>query len=200
MRYPKEHLAETRRKLLAEGGSLFKLRGIQGAGVDGVARAVGLSGAALYSHFASKKEFLCEVLREELAATAKMFLEASGTWQDALAGYLSLAHVQAPAAGCVLPGVTADVARSDEDVRQAFQAGISDITRALDGLTGRPGLSLGVLAAAVGAVTLARAMPGKDGARMVLRSTRELITIALNAEGAKESSTPRPKPKADRRR
>ncbi|MDC0714154.1 TetR/AcrR family transcriptional regulator [Stigmatella sp. ncwal1] len=168
-----------RRRLVAEGGRLIKERGVQGAGVDGVARAVGLSGAALYSHFKSKQDFLREVLREELGASARRFLAANATWEEAVARYLSLPHVRNAAAGCVLPAVTPDVARSDEAVRHAFGEGLAEVVRALGEKTGRHDEALGVVAAALGAVALARALPDDESAKQVLDSTRALITAAM---------------------
>jgi TetR/AcrR family transcriptional repressor of nem operon len=179
MRYSKEHAGEVKRRLITEGGRLIKECGVQGAGVDGVARAVGLSGAALYSHFKSKQDFLREVLREELGASARRFLATTGTWEEAVARYLSLPHVHNAAEGCALPAITADVARSDEQIQRAFQEGLSEVVRALGEKTGRRDEAFGVIAAALGAVVLARALPDDESAKKVLDSTRALITAAM---------------------
>ncbi|XXF81165.1 TetR/AcrR family transcriptional regulator [Myxococcaceae bacterium GXIMD 01537] len=179
MRYSKEHAGEVKRRLVEEGGRLIKGRGVQGAGVDGVARAVGLTGAALYSHFESKQAFLREVLREELGSSARRFLASNATWEELLARYLSLAHVRNPAAGCVLPSVTPDVARGDDAVRHVFGEGFTELIRAFGEKLGRHEEAFGVIAAAMGAVALARAMPDDESAKRILDSTRALITAAL---------------------
>lgn len=154
---------------------------MQGAGIDGIARGVGLTGAALYTHFASKQEFLCAVLREEMGASARRFLSADASLDQVLAHYLSLPHTRVPAAGCALPAITGDVARADAPVRDAFAAGFAEIVDALAGKAGNRGEALGILAAAVGAVTLARALPDDAAALEVLTATRALVTAALAA-------------------
>ncbi|MCY1079106.1 TetR/AcrR family transcriptional regulator [Archangium lansingense] len=162
----------------------MKERGVQGAGVDGIARRVGLTGAALYTHFESKQDFLCTVLREELGTSARRFLSADVTLDEALARYLSLAHVRNPAAGCALPAITSEVGRSDEEVRQAFEAGLAEVVRALGEKLGSHDEAPGVLAAALGAVALARALPDDASALAVLESARALITSALQANAS----------------
>lgn len=186
VRYRKEHAGEVKRRLIAEGGRHVKERGVQGAGVDGIARGVGLSGAALYTHFESKQEFLCTILREELGASARRFLSTKVTLDEALARYLSLAHARDPAAGCALPAVTADVARGDEEIRRAFKVGLEEVARALSEKVKNPDQVLGVLAAAVGGVALARALPDDATALSVLESTRALIVSALQANPPSE--------------
>ncbi|NRD42937.1 TetR/AcrR family transcriptional regulator [Corallococcus exiguus] len=190
-----------RRRLVSEGGRHIKERGVQGAGVDGIARGLGLSGAALYSHFASKEEFLRTILGEELGATARRFLSANATVDQLLARYLSLAHVRAPAAGCALPAVTSDVARGSEELRQAFSHGFSEVVAALEQKLGGREAALGAIAAAVGAVAIARALPDDAAAAELLDSTRRLLSEGLG-KGALtggpveqlEDENPRPRP------
>ncbi|MBJ6762587.1 TetR family transcriptional regulator [Myxococcaceae bacterium JPH2] len=137
--------------------------------MDGIARGVGLTGAALYSHFDSKQDFLCAILREELGATARRFLSANTTFDEMLARYLSLAHTRAPTQGCALPAITSDVARADASVRQAFSGTLTEVVDALVQRVGSREAALGILAAAQGAVTLARALPDDAEAQALPR-------------------------------
>jgi TetR/AcrR family transcriptional repressor of nem operon len=185
MRYSKEHLGEVRSRLLREGGRHVKERGMHGAGVDGIAKRVGLSGAALYTHFDSKQEFLGAVLLEELVATAERFLGAQGTIEEALAQYMSLSHARKAATGCPLPSLVADVARSDKVVRRSFEKGLTQIAESLAQKLKDPSQAMAVLAAAVGGVALARALPDDEQAEAVLSATRELIARGLKNKRAK---------------
>jgi TetR/AcrR family transcriptional repressor of nem operon len=185
MRYSKEHLGEVRSRLLREGGRHVKERGMHGAGVDGIAKRVGLSGAALYTHFDSKQEFLGAVLLEELVATAERFLGAQGTIEEALAQYMSLSHARKAATGCPLPSLAADVARSGKVVRRSFEKGLTQIAESLAQKLKDPSQAMAVLAAAVGGVALARALPDDEQAEAVLSSTRELIARGLKNKRAK---------------
>lgn len=179
MRYSKEHKSQVRQHLIDEGGAYVKERGLQGAGVDGIARSVGLTGAALYTHFKSKQDFLSAVLLEELVTTAQRFLQQQGTIEEALAHYLSLAHVRHAATGCALPALVADVPRGDEALRRSFEEGLHQIAEALAQKLEEPAQAMAVLASAVGGVALARALSDDAQAEAVLASTRGLILRGL---------------------
>jgi len=182
MRYSKEHAQEVRLRLVKEGGRHVKERGMHGAGVDGIAKRVGLTGAALYTHFSSKQDFLATVVFEELVTTAQRFLSTQDSIEDALDRYMSLAHVRMTGSGCPLPALVADVARSDETVQQAFEKGLYEIVQAIGAKLDDPDQALAVLAAAVGGVAIARALPDDAKAQAVLDSTRELVLSALEPQ------------------
>lgn len=179
MRYPEHHTDEVRQQLLQQGGRHVKQRGMAAAGVDGIARRAGLSGPALYKHFDSKQDYLGCLLSEELSATAERFLASQTDLRTALSRYLSLDHARHPEAGCALPALVADVARSSEPVQSAFDAGLREIAASLEARLDDPDQAFGLLAAAVGGVALARALPDDARAQQVLDSTRELLLRAL---------------------
>ena len=170
-----------RRRLIKEGGRYVKEHGIHSAGVDGIARRAGLTGAALYTHFESKEAFVCSVLREKLAETARRHRASSDSLEKILENYMSLAHARKPATGCTLPALAADVARSDKSVRRAFDDGLNEFAEAIGEKLGDPKRAHAVLAAAAGAVAMARAIPDDAKARAILDSTRELILSGLAA-------------------
>ena len=184
MRYPKQHAEEIRSRLIKEGGRYVKEHGIHSAGVDGIARRAGLTGAALYTHFDSKEDFVCAVLREKLAETARRHRASGDSLPRLLENYMSLAHARRPATGCTLPALAADVARSDRAVRRAFDDGLDDFARAIGEKLEDPRRAHAVLAAAAGAVAMARAVPDDDKARAILDSTRELILAGLAREAS----------------
>ncbi len=182
MRYSKEHSDEVRRRLLQEGARHVKELGMQGAGVDGIAKRVGLTGAALYTHFESKQEFLSTVLQEELLATAQRFVASQGSIEEALAQYMSPSFARRVAAGCPLPALIVDVSRSEKPVQRSFDKGLTQIAEALAPKLKDPSQALAVLAAAIGGVALSRALPDEAKAQGVLESTRELILAGLESE------------------
>src|ERR1700712_3031881 len=127
MRYTKEHAEEVRRRLISEGGRQVKERGVAGAGVDGIARGLGLTGAALYSHLESKEQLLSVILAEELGATARRLFAGHVSLDDIFTRYLSLGHARSAARGCALPAITSDIARGSDELRAAFSTGFSEI-------------------------------------------------------------------------
>jgi TetR/AcrR family transcriptional regulator, transcriptional repressor for nem operon len=181
MRYTKEHAEEVRRRLISEGGRQIKELGVLGAGVDGIARALGLTGAALYSHFESKEALLSAILAEELGETARRLVAGHASVDTIFKRYLSLSHSRAPARGCALPAITSDIGRGSAELRAAFAAGFSEVVDAVDQQLGNRELALGMLATAVGAVALARALPSDAGATELLAAAQTLIASSLSA-------------------
>ena len=63
MRVSKQAAAENRRRILTAAARLFREHGIDGAGVDAITEAAGLTHGAFYSQFESKEAVVAEALR-----------------------------------------------------------------------------------------------------------------------------------------
>lgn len=181
MRYSSDHKAATRERLLDKAGALAKRQGFASTGVDAMVAEAGLTAGAFYVHFGSKSDMLKALLEKEMAASMAMFGDADSPLADAelaqrIAAYLSIAHVEHPEAGCCLPTLTAEVARADDGVRDRFEQAIQQLQARLcllmDGDSDR---AWSVLAQAVGAVMLARAMRGKPARKAVLDAVKRQI-------------------------
>ncbi len=66
MRYSASHKLETRQRLLESSAVSAKKSGFSTVGVDGLMKAIGLSGGAFYSHFSSKDELFASIVEREL--------------------------------------------------------------------------------------------------------------------------------------
>jgi len=78
---------ERRQQILAQAAELFAARGFHGVSVGDVGAACGISGPALYRHFASKDAMLAEMLvsiSEELLTVATARANEAGSPEDAL--------------------------------------------------------------------------------------------------------------------
>lgn len=187
MRYTKDHKEKTRRALVAAGGRLMKERGLAGVGVDQIMGSAGLTGAAMYNHFDSKAAMLLELLDAELERSVALFDKADAAggmspqaWAaGVLREYLSLAHARNPAQGCALPALSQELARQDGALQAAFGRTLERIIDIIALRTERPDLAPGILAAAVGAVSLARALPNDADAKSMLCGARSLIEEML---------------------
>ena len=155
--------AETRERILAAAGHLFRSHGVDAVGVDAIMHAAGLTHGGFYSHFASKEALVAEVSASSLAKSAGRWEriseeEAPATALSLIVGsYLDPAHVAAIERSCVLAALGPDVARR-RDVRPAIT---TSIRRMLDVLARcllgkRRQRAFEVLATMVGAVVLAR--------------------------------------------
>ena len=182
MRYPPERKAATRGAVLKAAARELRERGFYGVGVDGLSAAAGVTSGAFYSHFSSKEELLASVIDAYLGSP---FVAGEGdlaTRRERLGAYLrsyiSLAHREAPADGCVIPALSADVARSGPAVRQIYQARMAEfIGKIAPLMKGRPAAqektAWSLLSMMVGAMLIARAMPDKDQAAKVVDAALE---------------------------
>ncbi len=195
MRYPPEHKARTRERILQAAADVFRRQGYHAAGIDQVMAAAGLTAGAFYNHFPSKEALLAEVLPYLLSRKLGILPEPespSGEKAWALTfieSYLSAAHRDHPERGCAVPAVVSELPRSGEAPRTAFQ----DLLRALqsrlaDELGGsgpeEPAReqALVLLALCVGGITLSRAVPDADLREEVLVACRKHALRLLQQE------------------
>jgi len=175
MRYPPEHKARARRQLLASAGALAKRDGFAATGVDRFMAEAGATSGAFYAHFGSKAAMFEAVVEQELAQSLAMLGDDPAD-PAALARfverYLSLAHVEHPEAGCCLPSLAAEIGRGPEPVRARFEAAMQALHARVAAACADPERAWPLIAQAVGAVLLARAMHSTDSRAALLGAVR----------------------------
>ena len=163
-------------RLLAQGGAHAKKHGFADSGVDALAGAAGLTTGSLYKHFGGKSELFSAIVQSELERSVAAFGDVSvmdrAQLARALDRYLSAAHVEHPEHGCMLPALTAEVARADESVRAQYQAGVTSLHAGLARIVGSADDAWALLAQIVGAVMFARALPDAEAGRGLLDAVR----------------------------
>jgi len=183
---------ETRQKMLSAASRGFRAHGYAGIGVDGIAKAAGVTSGAFYAHFGSKDgafgAALAIGLDEVIAGIATYRKDFGARWVGAFANYyLCQAHRDDLACGCAMTTLSPEVARTDPKTRAAYEAKMIEITDLIaDGLAGgsraerrtRAWAMLGIL---IGGLTLARAVETREMAEEIASSIR---IAAVNAAGA----------------
>jgi len=176
MRYQADQKAKAREALVKAATKALRKSGFNGIGVDGLAGSAGVTSGAFYSNFANKEALLGEVIDANLG---QPFVDPdSGTFaerHERLKGYLkmyvSAQHCADPENGCVMPTLSADVARSGDAVREAYRRRMRElvgkIARALGGKA-RDSRAWTIVTLMVGAVSVARALPEGAEARAIL--------------------------------
>lgn len=160
---------QTRALILAGAGRTFRSHGFGGAGVDGVAKAAGVTSGAFYAHFKSKADAFRETVSVGLAdlecAIRGLRAEAGKKWVEQFIDfYLGEKRTCAAADSCALQSLTGEVARADEETRETFEARLSGIIDATaEGLDApsvkaRRQEAIVMLALLSGGVSLARAV------------------------------------------
>jgi TetR/AcrR family transcriptional repressor of nem operon len=191
MRYSPEHKARTREKIVKAACRCFREQGIKGVSIADLMEAMGLTHGGFYSHFASKDALVAEAITK-LLEHSQQYLE---TWGKVPAGkqpldvivdnYLSKGHRDNPAAGCPLPILGPEIARGSPEVRSALTTKVKDIVELLDRFAAsgneqsRETIAVGVLAAIVGGMVLARATNDEHFSDAILSSCRAFLKNAL---------------------
>lgn len=174
MRYSAEHKNQTRSKVVAAAGRVFRQEGYGGAGIDALTKAAGVTNGAFYGHFKSKSEaFRTAVVAglEELRQGIKALkTEQPQGWLPTFVGYY-LGHKRTCELGesCALPSLSADVMRTDPETRRAYTeelqhliaevaAGLPEGAAPGSPATSREDRAILTLALLTGGVTLARAV------------------------------------------
>src|SRR5687767_7961548 len=193
MRVSKQTAADNRRRILAAAAKLFREQGIDGAGVDAITEAAGLTHGAFYSQFESKEAVVAEVLRRVLDEARELWAHdaESESEGDALARiidrYLSPVHRDSPGAGCAAAALGADIARQPTKIRALATKGLDEGLEIVAELvpartpSRRYDGAIRLFSAMVGALILARAVEDEALSRRILQTV---------ADGLKRSATP----------
>lgn len=201
MRYGPEHKQATRERILAAAENLFRKQGFEGASVERVMRAAGLTVGGFYAHFASKDSLLAESLNDFFRRNGERWLGGLEELRGAewlshfVRRYLNRQIRDNMETGCVLPSVLSDLARGTPEAREAFAEGIDGLAKEMaahvpgeDGVTARK-RALATVTFVIGTMTLARATKGLPLSDEILEAAREVLL----AGGKETEAAPAPK-------
>jgi TetR/AcrR family transcriptional repressor of nem operon len=188
MRHKGVNKVETRQKMIAAASRGFRSNGYAGIGVDGLAKAAGVTSGAFYSHFGSKDAAFDVALAtglDEVIETIPNLQKKHGTvWVEAFAKYyMSKRHRGDLECGCAMATLTSEVVRSAPKVHAAFEKKMTLIADLVSqGLAGssdeeRRAKAWAVLGVLIGGINVARAMKGATVANEVAKAT---IIAAIN--------------------
>jgi len=192
MRYPPDQKAKAKQAILQAGARALRTNGFNGIGVDGLAASAGVTSGAFYSNFSNKEALLDDViatcLGEPFIDTENGSLtERQDRLKQWLAMYISAEHRADPASGCVMPTLSADVARSNPKIRTTYQRKmltlIDKMSNVLDGAAPvRETRAWSIVAMMIGAITIARAMPDGEVADRALDAALQTASALVAPE------------------
>jgi TetR/AcrR family transcriptional regulator, transcriptional repressor for nem operon len=188
MKKSKIETAETRRRIVKTAAAEFRRKGINGAGVDDVMAAAGLTHGGFYRHFDSKDELVAEACAVAMGSVEKT-KEASTCptlgkdgLEAILADYLSTDHRDNLSEGCVLAGLGSELARSNDKTRAAATAGFLQLVGAFAQQYRRmkpqaaKAQALVAVSAMIGAITMSRIVTDPKLSAAILRQTKKYLT------------------------
>jgi TetR/AcrR family transcriptional regulator, transcriptional repressor for nem operon len=189
MRYPSDQKAKAKQAILQAGARALRTNGFNGIGVDGLAASAGVTSGAFYSNFSNKEALLEQVIETCLGepfidSESGSVAERQQRLKEWLAMYISADHRADPASGCVMPTLSADVARSNPQIRATYErrmlALVDKMSNVLDGEgpdRGRRASS--IIALMIGAIAISRAMPDGKAADQALDSALQTATALI---------------------
>jgi TetR/AcrR family transcriptional repressor of nem operon len=189
MRYPSDQKARAKQAILQAGARALRTNGFNGIGVDGLAASAGVTSGAFYSNFSNKEALLEEVIETCVGepfidSESGSLAERQDRLKEWLAMYISADHRADPASGCVMPTLSADVARSNPQIRAAYKRKMLELVRkmsnVLDGARpDREKRAWSIIAMMVGAIAISRAMPDGEEADHALDSALQSATALI---------------------
>lgn len=159
---------EGRARILKSAGRVFRSHGFGGSTVDGLAREAAVTSGAFYAHFRSKTEAFRAAVAiglDDLRRYIDQIRQRDGRqwWIHFIDFYLGDRRTCDLSGSCALQSLSSDMARADEDDRQAYEANLQAIIEAMsresdDKAALHDEQAIALLALLVGGVTLARAV------------------------------------------
>ncbi|WP_122461853.1 TetR/AcrR family transcriptional regulator [Pseudomonas viridiflava] len=187
MRVTKAQAQANRAHIVETASVQFREHGYDGVGVADLMAAAGFTHGGFYKHFGSKSDLMAEAA----ACSMSKIVEQSADVSPArfLEYYLSREHRDDVATGCTMAALGGDASRQSDDVKNAFANGIEQLLKNMapeaaaqeaDPKASRAAL-LDMLAHAVGAIMLSRAVPNDSKlADEILEACR--ATMLVQAE------------------
>jgi TetR/AcrR family transcriptional repressor of nem operon len=187
MRVSREQQVKNREHVIAAAAKLLREHGIEGIGVDGLAKAAGMTHGAIYSQFGSKEELAAAAIRASLTEIREQWIaDAGGTgapdlFNQLVRSYVSRSHRDNPGTGCALAAMGPDATRHGDAVRQAFSDSsvsmIDVMARACPGETeeARRDEAIAIIAAMIGSVVLSRVVEDRTLSDRILAVVRKRL-------------------------
>ena len=131
-RVTREQKRLNRERILAAAGEGFRLRGIDGMGIEGLMKSAGMTHGGFYNHFASKDDLAIEVLRQgfidSLAALAAIRAahprSARAALHDMIDQYVGAEHRDHPEVGCASAALVSDAGRHGAAAQAEYRRGL----------------------------------------------------------------------------
>ena len=186
MRMTDDQKAAARAVIVNAAGRRFRVDGLAGVGIDALARESGQTSGAIYAHFSSKAEVFAAVVSAGLARLKAGIERCRSTgpgWARIFAlQYLSKQHRDQVADGCLLPSLSADVARSNEELRSTYATEVETAIMALsEGCPGptaeeRRQQAITLLVLGTGGILLSRAVPSGSLSDDILEAASRAVS------------------------
>jgi len=186
----------TRERILGVAVRRMRELGLDGAGVNAVMKAAGLTHGGFYSHFESRDDLAVQALVEATRQQRQHWIsgiEKTPCEQRAAhlaARYLSPTHRNNSDTSCPVPSIAGDLAHASEPLRQAFQEELLETVQTLqvllddEGGTSARREAMGTMALCIGGMVMARAVADRELSDEILAAARALAGEVKHREAS----------------
>ena len=175
----------TKNKMIDAASRSFREFGFEGIGVDGIAKAAGVTSGAFYAHLGSKSAaFNIAVIAglDEVIEAIPRFRNIHGPdWIKAFAEhYLGKPHRDDLACGCAMATLTPEVVRGEDEIHDVYEAKMTQIVFLIaDGLEGgnakeRSSRAWAFLSILIGGLNMARAVRTNNASEEIAKAAIEV--------------------------
>jgi TetR/AcrR family transcriptional repressor of nem operon len=181
MRRSKADKAVTHSRIVAVAAKRFRERGIEGIGVAEIMKEAGSSVGGFYKHFESRDDLVIEALAEAFQDLDTLERESENL-PALLQWYLGQEHYEKLGGGCAITALVGDVRNASTGVRTVFTERVKHtVGYYADHLKGgeapaRRARAILLFSAAIGGLSLARAINDKSLTREILVTLRDQLT------------------------
>lgn len=184
MRYSSDHKSETRARIVQNTAVRLREQGPEGVGVADVMKDAGLTHGGFYAHFKSREALIGEALvfaMNGLGSRWQQRAEAAPAGQQLEAvvnGYLTTQHRDDIGGGCMLPALSADIARGSAKARKAFSARLEKAVEMVAGFQSQRSTkaarrdAMAAISTMMGSLLLARAVGDSELSSELLEAGR----------------------------
>lgn len=192
MRYPDDHKAQSRERILQSAAKQFRTEGLDKVSVPAVMAAAGLTHGGFYAHFASKDALFMEAVETALDETRQFFLDTVEKSQDPaletiLKNYLSPTHRRKPGTGCSFAALGPEISRSSNKLKKAAGDKHKKMVEAFADFAkegskfSKEEIVTGMISGMVGALVLSRLTNDEQYADQILDTTRRFLVASIAA-------------------
>ncbi|WP_250656275.1 TetR/AcrR family transcriptional regulator [Alkalimarinus coralli] len=187
MRASREHMEKVRSHILESSEQGFREEGYSGLGINGLAKRAGMTSGAFYGHFPSKRQAFKEVIESGMKDYIDSIQQFEEKYQEQwplhfLDFYLSSEHVDDLAHSCVVPALSADVMRSDEEIKATYSTLLEKVVNQLSNGAGEHGKTgaLALVSLLAGSVMIARCASTPKQSKEILDAARLLANTIVS--------------------
>ena len=181
--------AATRQRIVNAASQGFRSQGFAGVGVDGIAKAAGVTSGAFYSHLGSKNgafEAALEIGLDEVIAAVPVFQQQNGVhWVEEFVDYyFGKAHREDLAGGCAMTTLSPEVVRAGPEIHELYEVKMKKIVDLMiKGLAGgtneeKRQRAWAVIGGLIGGLTMCRAVQGTKTIQQITKSLKKSVVQA----------------------